>query len=256
MNWVKNRKLPATEAIKHDGHPCLTPDSLWNSLYSSFNTALHRQVDPNILNKVKYKPSQWWSPFSRTEFKSAISKCSDSLAPGPDKLTWCHLKLIIKNDDCLSNIINITNSCINLGHWPNYFKISTTIVIPKPNKSSYDHPKVFHPIVLLNTLGKLIEKVVAERLQFIVTCNNFIHPSQLGSLKFKSTSDVGIALTHIVQSGWAKRKSTSSLAFDISQFFPSLNHRLLVLILEKASLDPKVTAFFANYLVQRRTNYL
>ena len=169
---------------------------------------------------------------------------------------WHHLKLIIKNDNCLSNIINIADSCINLGHWSNYFKISTTIVIPKPNKLSYDHPKAFCLIVLLNTLGKLIEKVVTKRLQFIVACNNFIHPSQLGSLKFKSTSDAGIALTYIVQSGWAKGRSTSSLAFDISQFFPSLNHRLLVLILEKAGLDPKVTAFFANHLVQRRKNYL
>jgi len=256
MNWVKKRKLPATEAIKHDGHPCLTPDSLWNSLYSSFNTALHRQVDLSILNEVERKPSQRWSPFSRTEFKSAIRKCNDSSVPGPDKLTWRHLKLIIKNDECLSNIIDIANSCINLGHWPKYFKILTTIVIPKPNKSLYNHPKAFHPIVLLNTLGKLIEKVVAERLQFIVASNNFIHPSQLGGLKFKSTSDASTALTHIVQSGWAKGRSTSTLAFDISQFFPSLNHRILVLTLEKAGLDSKVMTFFANYLIQRSTKYL
>jgi len=46
------------------------------------------------------------------------------------------------------------------------------------------------------------------------------------------------------------------LAFDISQFFLSLNHNLLVLILEKAGLNPRVTAFFANYLIQRSTNYL
>ena len=58
MNWVKNRKLPATEAIKHDGRPCLIPDSLWNSFHSSFNTVLHRQVDSNILNEVKHKLSQ------------------------------------------------------------------------------------------------------------------------------------------------------------------------------------------------------
>jgi len=90
----------------------------------------------------------------------------------------------------------------------------------------------------------------------MVAHNDFIHPSQLGSLKFKSTSNASIALTHIVRSGWAKGKSTSTLAFDISQFFLLLNHRLLVLILEKASLNPKVTAFFANYLVQKRTNYL
>ena len=256
MNWVKSRKLPAIEAIKHNGRPCLTPENLWNSLHSSFNTALHRQVDLNILDEVDCKPPQKWSPFSRFEFKSAISKCNNSSTPGSDKLTWHHLKIIIKNEDCLSRIINIANICINLGHWPKYFKVSTTIVTPKLNKSSYDHLKAFCSIVLLNTLGKLIEKVVAERLQFIVTSNDFIYPSQLGGLEFKSTADAGIALTHIVWSGWAKRRSTSSLAFDISQFFPSLNHNLLILILEKAELDHKVTNFFANYLIQRSMKYL
>jgi len=64
---------------------------------------------------------------------------------------------------------------------------------------AYDQPKSFHPIVLLNTLGKLIKKVVVERLQFIVANNDFIYPSQLGELKFKSTTDAGVALTHIVQ---------------------------------------------------------
>ena len=98
--------------------------------------------------------------------------------------------------------------------------------------------------------------MVAKRLQFMVASNEFIHLSQLGRLKFKSILDTGIAHTHIVQSEWAKGKSTSSLAFDISQFFPSLNHKLLTLILEKAGLNPKVTTFFANYLVKRRTNYL
>jgi len=46
------------------------------------------------------------------------------------------------------------------------------------------------------------------------------------------------------------------LAFNISQFFPSLNHYFLILILEKAGLNPKVTNFFVNYLVQRSTKYL
>jgi len=121
---------------------------------------------------------------------------------------------------------------------------------------SYDQAKSFCPIVLLNTLEKLIEKVIAERLQFTVINNDFIYPSQLGGLKFKSTIDAGVALTHIVHSGWAKGKTTSTLAFDISQFFPSLNHRLLTLILEKAGLEPRVLSFFVNYLIKRKTNYV
>jgi len=114
MNWIKKRKLPAIEAINYDGHPCLIPNSLWNVLHSTFNNALNRQVDLNILNEVEHKPSQRWSSFSKEEFKSAISKCSDVLAPGPDKLTWHHLKFIVKHDTCLTNIINIADSCINL----------------------------------------------------------------------------------------------------------------------------------------------
>jgi len=66
---------------------------------------------------------------------------------------------------------------------------------------SHDQLKAFRPIVLLNTLGKFIKKVIAERLQFTVTSNDFIHPSQLGGLKFKSTIDASVVLTHIVWSG-------------------------------------------------------
>ena len=146
--------------------------------------------------------------------------------------------------------------CIHLEHWPNYFKWSSTVIIPKPNKTAYDYSKFFRPIVLLNTLGKLIEKVIAERLQFHVIRNNFIHPSQLEGLKFKSTINAGVALTHIIWSEWVKNKTTSTLAFNIAQFFLSLNHCLLTLILEKAGLNPKVISFFADYLVRRKTNYM
>jgi len=225
-------------------------------LHSTFNTAQNRPININILNEIDCKPVSLWNPFSKKEFKQVIVKYNNSSTPGPDKLLWRHLKSIVKQDECLVNIINIANMCINLGHWPNYFKCLPMIIIPKPNKSSYDQVKMFCPIVLLNILGKLTEKVIAERVQFIVAKNNFIYLCQLGRLKHKSTIDARIALTHIVRSGWTKGKTTSTLAFDILQFFLSLNHHLLTSILYKAGLEPKVATFFANYLVQRKTNYV
>jgi len=216
MNWINECKLPAIKAIKHDGRLCISLESLWDALYNTFNTAPNRHIDPNILHEIEHKPTFRWYPFSKEEFKQAISKCNDSSAPGSDKLTWHHLKYIIKQDECLINIINIANACIDLGHWPSYFKCLSMVVIPKPNKTTYDQPKAFRPIVLLNTLKKLIKKVIAERLQFMVASNNFIHPSQLGGLKFKSTTNAGVALMHIVCSRWAKGKSTSTLIFNIS----------------------------------------
>ena len=255
MNWINRCKLPATEAIKFNSQPCITPDSLWGALHNMFNHTINCQVNVDILNEIENKSTSLWEPFSKLEFRNVISKCNNSSAPGPDKITWRHLKHVLKQEECLLNIINIANVCINLGHWPNYFKCSSIVIIPKPNKPKYDHLKAFCPIVLLNTLGKLIEKVIMERLQFIVANNNFIHPSQLGGFKFKFTLDAGVALTYIVCSGWAKNKSTSVLAFNIAQFFPSLNHHLLTIILEKVGLEPKVASFFMDYLVKRKTNY-
>ena len=138
-----------------------------------------------------------------------------------------------QHSTCLKNIINITNMCLELGYWPSHFKTLITIVILKPNKLLYDSSKSFRPIVLLNTLDKLIEKVIGDRLQFHTISNNFIYQSQLGGLKFKFISDVGMVLTYFIHMGWVRNLSTSTLAFNISQFFLSLNHWLLTLILGK-----------------------
>ena len=244
MNWVNKCKLPAMEVIKYDNQLCLLLDSLWNALHSSFNTALHCQVDINILDEIGSKQVSAWALFSKKEFKIALGSCNNSSTPGPDKLSWSHLKIILKDNICIANIIKIANACIDLGYWPNHFKRSSTVIIPKPNKSLYDSSKSFRPIVLLNTLGKLIEKVIGERIQFHAIANDFIHPSKLGSLKFKSTIDAGVALTHIIWSGWTKNCTTNTLAFDISQFFPSLNHWLLMWIIHKAGLDTWVVKVF------------
>ena len=48
---------------------------------------------------------------------------------------------------------------------------------------------------------------------------------------------------------------TSTLAFDIAQFFLLLNHQVLPLIFIKAEFDPKVKQFFSNYLVERKIQY-
>ena len=103
--------------------------------------------------------------------------------PGPNKISWYHLKIIVNDSVCLSKIIDIANTCFDICFWPSHFKTLMSIIISKPNKESYNSSKSFKPIVLLNTVGKLIKKVIGERLQFHAIANDFIHFSQLGGLK-------------------------------------------------------------------------
>ena len=224
-------------------------------LHSSFNTAQNCHIDENILNEITSFLSSTWVLFLEEEFTSTIAKCNNLFTSGPNKLSWSHLKHILKDKLCLKNIIKITNACLDIGYWLSHFKTSTTIVISKPNKASYNMPKSFRPIILLNTLGKLIEKVIGDRLQSHAVFNNFIDQSQLERLKFKSMSDASIVLTHFIHMRWVKNLSTGTLAFDISQFFPLLNHYFLTLILGKADFNLYVVKFFSKYLVGRKTHY-
>ena len=143
MDWVKKRNLPAVEAIKYNNHPCLEINNLWHALHSTFNLAHNYQVDINILEEIPDKPSKELPLFSKEEFMKAITKCNNSSAPGPNKLSWSYLKCIINNKVCLGKIISIANTCFELGSWPSHFKSSMMMIIPKPNKESYDSLKSF-----------------------------------------------------------------------------------------------------------------
>jgi len=217
--------------------------------------AQDHHINISLLDEITKKCTTMWYLFSEAEFISSVNKCNNLSTPRPDKLSWRHLKSIIKDNACLKKIINIADACFELGHWLSQFKVSTSIIISKPNKKLYDFPKSFRPIILLNMIGKLIEKVISKRLQFQLISNNFIHLSQLGGLKQCSTTNAGIVLTHFIHTSWVKNNMISTLAFNITQFFPSLNHQLLLLVFNKAGFDPKVSLFFRNYLVRRKTQY-
>jgi len=153
-----------------------------------FNTAQDYQIDISVLDKISNKQLSKWVPFPEKEFTSFIAKCNNLSTPGPNK-------------SCLKSIINIADVCFELGHWPSHFKVFMSIIIPKHNKESYDSSKSFRLIVFLNTIGKLIKKVIGNRFQFHSILNNFIHPSQLGSLKQRLMSDANVALTYFIHSG-------------------------------------------------------
>jgi hypothetical protein len=149
----------------------------------------------------------------------------------------------------------LENTCLQPGHWPAEFKASTTVVILKPGKLLYDTPKSFCLIVLLNTLGKMFEKMLSNRLQFEAAKHEVLHPNQFGGVCQNSTKDTGCFLTHIVCAGWHAKLKTSVVAFDLAQFFPSINHDVLLSILDKQGFAPEVVAFFRSYLVDRFTRY-
>jgi len=115
-------------------------------------------------------------------------------------------------------------------------------------KATYLMPKSFCLIILFNTLEKLIKKMLSHCLQYEGVQFGTFQPNQFGGISQRSTEDVGVFLTHLIRAGWAKKLKTSVVAFDIVQFFPSLNHEILMDIIAKAGFPPVVGNFFHSYL--------
>ncbi|KAI0999644.1 hypothetical protein K3495_g8553 [Podosphaera aphanis] len=99
---------------------------------------------------------------TQQDIEEALRKLPNDKALGPDGIPNRLLKNCSKT---LSKVLaELFNACLRLGYHPNKFKEFTTIVIRKPQKPSHDTPKSYRPIALLNTMGKLLEKLVANRI--------------------------------------------------------------------------------------------
>jgi hypothetical protein len=55
---------------------------------------------------------------------------------------------------------------LRLRHFPKPFKHTTTVVLRKPSRPDYTKVKAYHPIALENTLGKIVESIIAEIISY------------------------------------------------------------------------------------------
>ena len=143
MNWVCKRKLPPTDTIKYNNQLCNTMENLQEALYESYNLAIHYLVNHDILRELQPASTQTWDKFTEQEFRDTLKKCKNNSIPDLDHISQRHLKKILVHNKYMSNTLNITNVCFELGYWPSYFKQLALVIIPKPNKKKYDSPKLF-----------------------------------------------------------------------------------------------------------------
>ena len=268
MSWTRPRPLPATATVVHQGRPVASDEELFEALHATFHSAVNRPVDPSILldPAVPHPVPRAFQPFSRRELLDQLKSAPNS-APGGDHIRWMHLRALArmpsyKDDngtathDATDILLEIFNACLRLGHWPSAFKTAVSVVIPKPNKPDYSAVKAYRPIVLLSCVSKLGERMLAERLHFDCNALQLLHPNQMGGCKQRSTIDAAVALTHHIHAGWKNRLVTGCLAFDVAQFFPSMQHDLLVQILARYGFDPAYQRFFRSYLADRSTRFV
>jgi len=149
---------------------------------------------PPITDTSSYPmPVNFDSRITERQIETAIAKLGPHKAPGPDGITNQVLK---KNVGVLKgHILKIVQTSLNTGHFPSPFKNTLTIVLRKPNKPDYTKAKAYRPIALENTIGKIIESVVAEIMRYLVETHHLIPPNHYGGRPGRNTEDAMMILS-------------------------------------------------------------
>ena len=185
------------------------------------------------------------------EVEAALRMCSKSSAPGPSGIPYKVIKWAWIAAE--ATIFEILQECLREGLHHTRWKRAITIVLPKPNKPSYSTPRAWRPIQLLETLGKLLEKIIASRISFDVGRFNLVPPEQFGGRRSSSCLDAALSLTHDIESAWNHQRVASFLCIDVKGFFDNVNHDRLVRVMWEKGFPIPIVRWVRSFLTDRST---
>lgn len=169
-------------------------------------------------------------------------------APGPTGITTLQIKqLTVKMKYYL---LNIFNHAISTGYFPDKLKHANIIFIPKPNKSPH-LVQNYRPISLLDVHGKLLDKILNNRLYRHLSNNNILHDRQHGFRRLRGTDTALATLYETLSISQAQRHTTYVVLRDVTKAFDKVWTLGLQYKIAQLNLHINFTKTLNNYLINR-----
>jgi hypothetical protein len=154
-------------------------------------------------------------------------------------------------------IKSMIDACWAIGYHPICFRIATTVCLKKSNKGDYSQVGAWRPIALLSVVGKIAEKVVANRLRNLAEDHNLLPKQQMGGRKQRSTYSALELLTEQVHTAWNSGKIVVSLlSLDISGAFDTVSTRRLLAVLKERRIPLWIIRWVRSFMNNRQTTLL
>jgi hypothetical protein len=180
-----------------------------------------------------------------TEVQDAIRGLKVGKAPGPDGIpnrALKHLPLSI-----VSLLVVLFNAILQTQYFPVTSKPARVFSILKPGKDPA-LPSSYRPISLLDTIGKLFEKMLLSRILHEVSGRGLLCDEQFGFRPKHSTALQLVRLVERVSRNFGEKRLTGAVFLDVAKAFDTV---------WVAGLLYKFTNLhFPSYLVKVTSSYL
>ena len=147
-------------------------------------------------------------------------------------------------------LAHIFNLSLDNGKFPDKLKLSRIVPVYKSGD-----PKLcdnYRPIALVNTLSKVLEKIVSIKLTNHLQINDLLYKHQYGFLKGRSTEQNLLHVVNFISQALNKGNFCIGIFLDLKKAFNVCSHDILLKKLKKFGIEGKAHDWFKSYLLNRK----
>jgi len=212
-------------------------------------------ADLKDIRRAKYpKEVPYKHQVTIRQIRNAVEKLAPEKAPRPDEIA----NIVIQKTLPLieQHLQALMQASIDLGHFPKPFKQTNTVVLRKPGKPDYTVTKAYRPIALENTLGKVLESVMADIISYLTETYELLPAHHYGGRPGRSAEDAMMILSEDIHKAWKNKKIYTAVFMDVAGAFNNVHHERLIHNLKKRRLPTAIAKWIGSFLQKRSTQLL
>ncbi|KAL7306468.1 hypothetical protein TKK_0001167 [Trichogramma kaykai] len=189
------------------------------------------------------------------ELKGAQSRIRERSAPGPDGVPNVALKLAIAARPDV--FLRVYTTCLETGVFPSSWKRQRLVLLPKPGKPP-DEPSSYRPLCMLDTAGKILERIICGRLEAFTERPGGLSERQYGFRKGRSTIDaiedvISTARRAIAGKRWYRgtKKYCAVVTLDVRNAFNSARWDNILAALRRLLVPDYLLRIISSYFSAR-----
>ena len=190
------------------------------------------------------------SPFTNEEMDKALRKMKSKGACGPDDIPPTFLQSLGKG--AKAELLSIFNALFVNGICPQQWRQAIIVPLLKAKKPASELAS-FRPISLTSCIGKLYERMLAERIYFLVESRSILSPFQAGYRKMRGCEDQIARTIQEIEDGFQCPKMERSVLvlLDFSKAFDTVWREKLLLSLNDMGIPVQILQWLREFLRNR-----
>ena len=180
--------------------------------------------------------------------RDILLNLNTSKSVGPDSIN----NKLLKNcaDSLCHPLAFIFQLCLDSCTFPDSWKEALITALFKKLDPSI--VKNYRPISLLNTISKIYEKAVFDKLYPYLLSNHLLPPHNSGFIKLDGAINRLLAMIDSIHKGFDNKEDSLFISLDISKAFDRVWHQGLLFKLKQCGITGKLLPWFESYLTNRR----